>query len=1005
MARIGSLPGRRTRLGLAIAVVAGAAAVAAAAPRRPAPRKPAPAVGSAARPASATAELDRLNDEYNALSARQAYFAAARVARRAWELQVAATGLASAKALDRMRTLATALGQIGDYRGEMVLEEQRLAATEKLYGAESREVLDVLSSLYALYWYWQDSRHAELDAVTQRAIAITGKLDGEHSLAYARQLAYRGLFLSARRRFAEAGQVYERSVEIEQAAGQNAGLLVGSLENVAMMYWQANQRDKALAWFERAIAQTGKPGVDPRIRSGALWTIASYYRLGGRDDLAQPLTEKIVEQYRAELAQLGPDDAQRTALLGAMAWTYLQAGDPARAEPVFTEAIALERKRGAAQSQWAGLLAETERRLGKPREALALLEHERDAALAAARAAPDQAARQDATFYNPVIAEVLRELRDFPRAERLLAERRAALEKAHGRRSGMYMGAALDSSYLYMASGKPAQAEQMLAEAFDIADRERRIVLESGTESDHAAYLANASYQLDLAINFGLRYAAGRGSAARLGLTAALRNKGRAIDAAAASLSAIRGRMSPADAQLLDELASARAQLARLTVAGPAAMGADDFARIQKLEISVGKASAAYRAASQPIALAAVQAAIPGDARLIEIVGFQPGDPVVPYTARRAPEPRRYAAYVVGRTGDPALVDLGPAAAIDEAVERFRTAVSDPDNDRAGELGHALYALTLGKLAPALGSASRVLIAPDGALNAVPFAALTDDRGELLIQRLAFTYLTSGRDLLRAAVKVRPRSAGAIFADPDFEVAAAPSGATARGQRSSDLRAEVWKRLPGTGQEADAIARQLRGAQLYRGGRATETALKAIHGPKVLHLATHGFFLADEAPAAAAAPAAPINPAPGARENPLLRSGLVLAGANHLASGDDDGIVTALEAAGLDLWGTQLVVLSACETGVGKLTHGDGVYGLRRALVIAGAESLVMSLWQVDDAATRDLMTGYYARLAAGASRSAALRDVQLALLRRPKYAHPYYWAAFLPAGDDAPLQ
>jgi CHAT domain-containing protein len=112
-----------------------------------------------------------------------------------------------------------------------------------------------------------------------------------------------------------------------------------------------------------------------------------------------------------------------------------------------------------------------------------------------------------------------------------------------------------------------------------------------------------------------------------------------------------------------------------------------------------------------------------------------------------------------------------------------------------------------------------------------------------------------------------------------------------------------------------------------------------------------------------------------------------------------------MEASGLDLSGTELVVLSACETGVGKITNGDGVYGLRRALVIAGAESLVMSLWQVDDAATRDLMAGFYARLAAGAPRSSALREIQLKLLSKPRYAHPYYWASFLPAGDNTPLR
>ena len=162
-----------------------------------------------------------------------------------------------------------------------------------------------------------------------------------------------------------------------------------------------------------------------------------------------------------------------------------------------------------------------------------------------------------------------------------------------------------------------------------------------------------------------------------------------------------------------------------------------------------------------------------------------------------------------------------------------------------------------------------------------------------------------------------------------------------------------------------------------------------------MHLATHGFFLTDEGGGDSA----------GGAENPLLRSGLALAGANKLASGNEDGVLTALEASGLDLWGTRLVVLSACETGVGKVSNGDGVYGLRRALVIAGAESLVMTLWQVDDLATRDLMSGYYKKLVAGGGRSAALREIQLELQKQPKYAHPYFWASFVPAGDSGPLE
>jgi CHAT domain-containing protein len=169
---------------------------------------------------------------------------------------------------------------------------------------------------------------------------------------------------------------------------------------------------------------------------------------------------------------------------------------------------------------------------------------------------------------------------------------------------------------------------------------------------------------------------------------------------------------------------------------------------------------------------------------------------------------------------------------------------------------------------------------------------------------------------------------------------AGASSAALCGLRARQSRRSI--RLPGTAKEADALANTVTGSTVYRGARATETTIKAVHAPAVLHLATHGFFLEDTPSG------------DGATEDLLLRSGLVFAGANQLGSGTEDGILTALEASGLDLWGTKLVVMSACETGVGKISNGDGVYGLRRALVIAGAESLVMSLWQVDDDATRD---------------------------------------------------
>jgi CHAT domain-containing protein len=215
--------------------------------------------------------------------------------------------------------------------------------------------------------------------------------------------------------------------------------------------------------------------------------------------------------------------------------------------------------------------------------------------------------------------------------------------------------------------------------------------------------------------------------------------------------------------------------------------------------------------------------------------------------------------------------------------------------------------------------------------------------------------------------------------------------------------------LPGTAEEAKTISTILAGAGSFLGAPATETALEAVHSPEILHIATHGFFLAPhtETRRRSRGLELEVEPSSGGAEvfdNPLVRSGLALSGANRYSDGEDDGILTALEASSLNLWGTRLVVMSACETGLGRVSRGDGVYGLRRAMVIAGAESLVMSLWKVSDEDTRDLMIGYYKRLRMGGGRTESLRQAQLSMLSKPGTEHPYYWAAFIASGDPRTL-
>ena len=189
-----------------------------------------------------------------------------------------------------------------------------------------------------------------------------------------------------------------------------------------------------------------------------------------------------------------------------------------------------------------------------------------------------------------------------------------------------------------------------------------------------------------------------------------------------------------------------------------------------------------------------------------------------------------------------------------------------------------------------------------------------------------------------------------------------------------------------------------------------DARLKQRQSPRILHLATHGFFLEDQkrdpnderfGSGSMSFSESGMQRLAGTRfENPLLRSGLALANANLHNPGNDDGILTALEASGLNLWGTELVVLSGCDTGVGEVRNGEGVYGLRRAFVLAGAESLVMSLWSVSDYTTRDLMSRYYKNLKQNMGRGEALRAVQIEMLKQNPRLHPFFWASFIQTGE-----
>ena len=526
-----------------------------------------------------------------------------------------------------------------------------------------------------------------------------------------------------------------------------------------------------------------------------------------------------------------------------------------------------------------------------------------------------------------------------------------------------------------------------------------------GSEEQKRSFLDGKTRSIDLTVAFHLQSAPKNSEAARLATNTVLQRKGRILDAASNDVQRLRRNLKPEDQKLLNDLNIARVAYMNLFYDQSKTLTESDFktqattlkSRIDSLENALAQRSAEFRTQIQPVVLEGIQALIPADAALVEFVRYSPYN----LKANRLSEvwkSSRYAAAILTPQGNPQWIDLGEAKSIEQTIEQFRDRLQDPannENQARDRLARDLDRQVMQPIRKYLGNTKHILLSPDGALNLIPFEALKDERNRYLIERYAFSYLTSGRDLIRFASAPPSRQVPVVFSEVDYDranqVAVKPDEKV---YRSIDLASEKFAPLE-TAAETQEIKKAFPDAILFRQQDATKTALQQIRAPLILHLATHGFFL----PAPRKEEQQPIS----LRNNPFLRSGLILAGFNQhnqSASRTDNGVLTALEATGLDLYGTQLVVLSACETGLGDPSVGEGIYGLRRALVIAGSQSQVLSLWKVRDDATAILMQLFYDNLKAGKGRHEALREAQSQLLRSANYQNPHYWAAFVPSGN-----
>jgi len=843
---------------------------------------------------------------------------------------------------------------------------QALANRLKVLGPNHPEVAIILVNLAGLYEF--ETRYSEADQALQRAVAIDVQSLGPQSLETANAVVQLAQLHANYGDYGVADELYSEAIPVYlKVLGQDNDRVAGVLYNHASVLRREQHYDQAVKVGGAAAAIYQKvDGDSSRGYASCLGLLAGIAGDGHNLDLA----EKLHKQALAIDEKVdGPDSLTASDGLEGLARSYVDEQKFADAEPLLLRQLKIEQAHAAAHST---RVADAE------------------AELAA----------------------------------------------------------------LYYAWGKPQQAAPYFRMYLGNLMEEFRANAATMSERDRLFYFAAERNAFPMFFSFVTMFHQQMPELAAEMYNAVLQEKGMIAASAASMRAAVEASGDPQSLQMLDKLTSDKAQVAALeesTVGDPANYQAqlNQLAgEANALEGELLKRSAAMsrQKAQNAATWQDVRTALkPGEAA-VEIVKFQFNSGIRP-TASQV-----YVALVVTPDSkQPELVPLGEAKALEAApmlayrddvgqTRGFEAEAAPAAPGQQGSLANtsAAYVAFWKPLEPALGGAKRVYVAPDGVLNTIPMGLMADSDGKLLMEKVQLRIVNSTKDLLLPA-RVSSSKSALVVGNPKFDLTVAQQktaiaelrgGATGAGgpqdapaavqisnagaaqtaSRSADLKGGDLNPLPGTQVEVDTVDKMLKAdgwqATEYTGELALKDTVTLSHGPRVVHIATHGFFLSDEelqANAQAGGATANVN------EDPMLRAGLFFAGADRVRQGAapeagvDDGVLTAYEASQLNLEGTELVVLSACETGLGKDLNIDGVFGLRRGLQEAGADSLLMSMWSVPDKETQELMVLFYQKWLSGIDKPEALRQAQLEERETVKKRYgkdlPFYWGAFVLVG------
>ena len=912
---------------------------------------------------------------------------------------------------ESLNDLGIVYDEQGKYAEAEPLYKRSLAIREKVLGPEDPDVAETLNNLANLYT--DMNRYAEAEALHRRALAIHEKLGGPDCPDVAMDLSNLGMLYQVQGRYGEQEPLMKRALAIyEKAFGPDHPNVATATNNLANLYQVQGRYGEAESLYKRSLAIYEKAlGPEHPDLANALNNLADLYEVLGRYAEAEPIDKRVLA-IREKV--LGPEHPQVAMSLNNIALLYQDEGRYGEAEPLYKRAIAIQEK------------------VVGPNH-------------------PDLAV----SLGN--LAGLYVDQRRYAEAEPLDKRALEIDEKALG---PDHPQVATDDLYnlttLYYDEGHLEQAEQVLLRSLGILHGRFEYNFAYMSEKDRLQFLDTVKNRFNLYFSMALVARGQDPMGAGRMYDLLLWQKG-LVGTSVATLRAEVAASGDAQAvKIFEELTEKKRQSSRLIATRStgwqeARMRIDADANDLEQQLARRVSSVAEHKSLARTTWQDVQKALkPGDAA-VEFVRF----PFHEARKKKADKADYVAVVLRPGSGQPALIPLGEAPEIEGApLSAYRaevgtqkahatTSASSPSGSGVSPW-RSLYDAIWKPLEAPLGDAKRIYVSVDGVLNEIPLGVLQGADGRRVMEKYDFRVVSSTRELLRASHHATSNTAilvgnprflmsgeelqvavnhfrGVENQQPEMLLASAALPANPAGGALSRAVTErgscnplppeggVLCPLPGTATEVQSISELLREkdwqVSSYQGEQALEEVVKKAANPRVLHLATHGFFLPDEQ----AKPGTGGSGQSSGVDDPMLRSGLFFAGADRTLNmeqpidGMENGVLTAYEATSLNLQGTELVVLSACETARGKVQNGEGVFGLGRALQEAGAEAVLMSLWSVPDQETQELMTQFYSNWLGGMDKPEALRRAEITerdvVKKRYGKDLPYYWGAFTLVG------